>query len=522
MLGNTTTIRRTLEAAARDNPGRPYMTFEGETTTLGALDARVNRFANGLAGLGIKPGQRVALMLSNHPDHAVAFLACAKLGAVQVPANIALRGSSLEFLFRHADPHAIIADAAFAPHLGAALAETKCRTAIWRGEAALPGLANHPFAAVLAAGGEGPPPGDPKPTDVLSLSYTSGTTGQPKGVMVTDSMFRASAYGAIRLGDIRAGDVLYLWEPLFHIGGSEVLVLGCFLDATIAMVPRFSASRFWDDVRARKATHIHHLGGILSILLKQPAQPGDADNPVRVAWGAGAPARVRQQFAERFKVTVTESYGMTECSSITTVNNGGDPEAGVGAPMEYFEVRVADESGAALGTGQMGEILVREKRPGFIMAGYFRNTEATAKALKDGWMHTGDLGSVDARGNYHYLGRKKDSLRRRGENVSAWEVERVLLTHPGVEECAVVGVDTDVGEQDIKAYVKAAPGAKPEPLDLIKWCEPRLAYFQVPRYIEFVAGFEKTPTERVRKETLAKTAGAAWDVDASGYKLGRG
>jgi crotonobetaine/carnitine-CoA ligase len=185
-------------------------------------------------------------------------------------------------------------------------------------------------------------------------------------------------------------------------------------------------------------------------------------------------------------------------------------------------VRIADENGAALGTDRMGEILVREKRPGFVMAGYFRNPQATAGALKGGWMHTGDLGSVDARGNYHYLGRKKDSLRRRGENVSAWEVERVLLTHPGVEECAVVGVDTDVGEQDIKAYVKTAPGSKSDPLDLIKWCEPRLGYFQIPRYIEFVTGFEKTPTERVRKDTLAKTAGAAWDLEMSGYKLGRG
>lgn len=522
MLGNATTIRRTLEEKARAHPGRAYMMFGGAVTTLGELDKRVNRFANGLAKLGFKAGDRVALMLSNHPDHFYAFLACAKLGVVQVPANTGLRGASLEFLFKHADPHGVIADGHFAEHLVEALKGTKAKHVIWRGAIAeIPGKRVHGFDAVMESGADTPPPGNPQPEDVLSLSYTSGTTGQPKGVMVTDAMFRASAYGAVRLGDIKAGDVLYLWEPLFHIGGSEVIVLGVFFDVTIVLTERFSASRFWSEVRAAKATHIHHLGGILSILMKQPPAPGDGDNSVRVAWGAGAPARIRQQFAERFRVKVTESYGMTECSSITTANSEGEPEAGVGAPMEYFEVRIADDEGKALGAGQMGEILVREKSPGFIMKGYFRNKEATAAALKGGWMHTGDLGSFDAAGNYHYLGRKKDSLRRRGENVSAWEVERVLLTHAAVEECAVVGVDTDVGEQDIKAYIKPAAGAPPDPLDIIKWCEGRLAYFQVPRYVAFVDAFQKTATERVRKETLSKQADGAWDLEASGYKLKR-
>ncbi|MGE0093390.1 MAG: AMP-binding protein [Alphaproteobacteria bacterium] len=522
MLGNATTIRRTLEEKARSHPNRLYMTHEGTALTLGELDRRVNRFANGLAKLGFKAGDRVALMLSNHPDHFYAFLACAKLGVVQVPANTNLRATSLEFLFKHADPHGVIADDHFAEHLVPVLADTKAKHVIWRGKTAdVPGKRTHAFAAVMESGAETPPPGNPQPEDVLSLSYTSGTTGQPKGVMVTDTMFRASAYGAVRLGDIKAGDILYLWEPLFHIGGSEVIVLGVFFDITIALTERFSASRFWPEVRAAKATHIHHLGGILSILMKQPPAPEDADNTVRVAWGAGAPARIRQQFAERFKVKVTESYGMTECSSITTANSEGEPEAGVGTPMPYFEVRIVDDEGKPLGVGEMGEILVREKEPGFIMKGYFRNKEATASALKGGWMHTGDLGSFDAKGNYHYLGRKKDSLRRRGENVSAWEVERVLLTHAAVEECAVVGVDTDVGEQDIKAYIKPVAGSAPDPLDIIKWCEARLAYFQVPRYVAFVEAFAKTATERVQKEKLSKQADGAWDLEASGYKLKR-
>ncbi len=235
------------------------------------------------------------------------------------------------------------------------------------------------------------------------------------------------------------------------------------------------------------------------------------------------PAEHDALFRSRFCIRdVVSGFGMTEVNIPIWGRLVQLAPGASGWTSRHFEVCIADpDTDMPLPPGQMGEILVREKEPGFIMKGYFRNQEATERALKGGWMHTGDLGSYDAKGNYHYLGRKKDSLRRRGENVSAWEVERVLLTHPQIEECAVVGVDTDVGEQDIKAYVKPAAGAKPDPLDIVQWCEARLAYFQVPRYIAFVDGFAKTPTERVRKETLSKQADGAWDLEASGYKLKR-
>jgi crotonobetaine/carnitine-CoA ligase len=169
----------------------------------------------------------------------------------------------------------------------------------------------------------------------------------------------------------------------------------------------------------------------------------------------------------------------------------------------------------------MGEIVVREREPGFIMKGYFRNPEATAAALKGGWMHTGDLGDVDEEGFYRYLGRKKDSLRRRGENVSAWEVERVVAAHPSVEECAVIGVDSELGEQDIMAFVKLLPGQPAEPLDIVKWCEARLAHFQIPRYVAFVDGFAKTATERIQKDKLPRDLSGVWDLEKSGYQVKR-
>ncbi|MHB1216934.1 MAG: AMP-binding protein [Alphaproteobacteria bacterium] len=515
------TIRQELEEAARSQPDRVYLIFEDVPVTVAEMNRRVNRLANGMAELGLKRGDRVAVMLPNHPDHFYAFLACIKLGVIQVPVNAHLRGASLEYLIEHAEPRALIADTIYAEQLLPALARTNCEIVIWRnGTAQVPKAKVLAFDDVMRSGHDGPPPGDPKAGDTISLSYTSGTTGPPKGVQVTDKMFRASAWAASIVADLKSKDVCFLWEPLFHIGGSQMIVAAIEHDVTIALVERFSATRFWDQVNHYKATQVHYLGGILSILLKQPPRPDDGKSTARVAWGGGAPPNVWQAFVERFKVEVRENYGMSECSSITLANTDGT-FGRVGKPLPYFEVRIADEEGKPLGPDQMGEIVVREKSPGYIMKGYFRNPEATGRALRDGWMYTGDLGSYDEKGYFRFLGRKKDAIRRRGENVSAWEVERVLGEHPSVAECAIVGVDAEMGEQEIKAFVRPMDGAKPDPLELIKWCEKRLAYFQVPRYVAFVDSFAKTATDRIQKEKLSKKSDDSWDLEASGYKLAR-
>jgi crotonobetaine/carnitine-CoA ligase len=336
--------------------------------------------------------------------------------------------------------------------------------------------------------------------------------------MLTDAMYRAAGRTAGLLADLRPGDVLLFWEPLYHIGGSETIVASLHYGVPIALVERFSASRFWAETRRYGATHIHHLGGIMGLLMKQPERDDDAGNPVRISWGGGAPAQIWEAFERRFGLRIREAYGLTEGASFTTINLE-DRVGSIGKPVDHFEVRIVGEDGAPLGPGRIGEIVQREREPGLLTPGYFKDPERTRAALRDGWLHTGDLGYRDEEGFFYLVGRQKDSLRRRGENVSAWEVERVVNLHPSVEESAVIGVPSELfggGDEDIKVFVKVTPGTRLDPPELARWCERYLARFQVPRYVEFVEAFPKTPSERIRKDELSRSVAESWDLEKSG------
>ena len=251
---------------------------------------------------------------------------------------------------------------------------------------------------------------------------------------------------------------------------------------------------------------MHYLGGVLGLLLKQPARPEDRDHAVRIAWGGGAPAHLWEPFERRFGVRIHEAYGMTEAASFTTVNLEGRVGS-IGRAVPHFEVKIVE-----------GQILVREREPGLLMKGYFKDPERTAEALRDGWLHTGDFGAADADGFLYFAGRRRDRLRRRGENVSAWEIEQVFAMHADVEACAAIGVSSDVGDEDIKVFVKPVDGKRIDPLDLVRWCEGHLAYFQIPRYIELVDAFPLTPTERIRKDQLSTSVATCFDLERSGYR----
>jgi crotonobetaine/carnitine-CoA ligase len=507
-------IPKLLRECARDNPGHVFCRSDELTLTYAELNERVNRLANGLAASGVLAEDRVAVMLAHHIDHAVTFFALTKLGAVQVPVNTHLKGAGLEHVLSHSSPQFIISDRAFAEVLEPILMGNPKVLAIWRGGSPDWSIDAQGFESLAAHSNVEEPLSDAGDTDQRAILYTSGTTGPAKGVQMTDRMYRAAALGSSWIGSIVPGSVLHFWDPIYHVFGSEVLVMALMQPVTLAFVPRFSASRFWEEVARYQATHLHFVGGVLQLLLKQPPSNFDRCHQLEVAWGGGAPVEVWTEFQQRFGVPVREGYGMTETSSFSVINVDGKLGS-IGKAVDYFEVEIADDSGHRLEAGQVGEIRVAEREPGTLTVGYFRNEEKTAETIRNGWLYTGDLGRQDEDGYFFFLGRKKDSLRRRGENVSAWEVENVVNSHPDVEESALIGVVNEFADEDLKIFLKlkGAP-ARFDHAQFIAWCEKRMARFQVPRFVAIVEGFSKTPTQRVQKQTLSARTDDCWDASA--------
>jgi crotonobetaine/carnitine-CoA ligase len=266
---------------------------------------------------------------------------------------------------------------------------------------------------------------------------------------------------------------------------------------------------------------MHYLGGVLDILMKAPPNPKDRSHHVRIAFGAGCDPSTWRLFEDRFGVEVREVYGLTEGSGFSTLNKTGKIGS-IGKPYPFFEVQILGPENRLLGEGKVGEIIVRGKTSGLITQGYLDDAKATSKALRNGWLHTGDLGYFDEDGDYFFSGRIKESIRRRGENISAWEVERVLNLHPSIEESAVIGVEADIGEQEIKAFIKCAEGSTIALKDFVLWCRSNMPTYQIPRYVAFVEVFEKTPTERIRKRKLAATTTGCWDLVHVKPIVGRG
>lgn len=489
-----------------------YARFNGAPISYAQIDGQASAFAAHLRAIGLKPGDRAAVMMRNSVAALAVVFGLAKAGIAWVPVNAQQRGEGLRYLLSHPQPKLIVVDA----DLAALVEEAK------PAEPAPAVLVNAEGGALdaILRSGSGFDEAAPAADAVFAIMYTSGTTGRPKGVIVSHRMLRLAAEGVGLVSAAVPGDVLFVWEPLYHIGGAQLLPLPMIRGVSLAMVERFSASRFWQQVREEGATHIHYLGGILQILLKQPPGELDRSHGVRIAWGGGCPPDIWPQFQSRFCVEIRECYGMTEASSITTCNDSGAVGA-VGRPMPWFTVDLLDGEGRHVPQGERGEIVVRSSKPGAIFPGYLDNPEATARALRDGALHTGDVGSLDAAGNLIFHGRMTDSVRCRGENVSAWEVEHVAAEHEAVEDCAMIGVAAEIGEQEIKLFVKPRPGSGIDPEALSRWLAERLAPYQNPRYIAVVDEFERTASQRIMKHRLPTSRDDCFDRMAPAEGLTR-
>lgn len=493
-----------LRRKCREEPTAGFASCGERTYDFSDLERASRAAAAELASRGLAAGDRVAVMMANRPEVMFLLYGMARAGLVWVPINPQLRGVGLRYLVEHSQPRLILIDDSRIGHL------RECGADLSEIEVIVHGPSSASFLERLLEKDRDWQDQPATPESLFAIMYTSGTTGHPKGVLVTHGMMRCAAEAAVLLAEAKDGDRLLMWEPLYHVGGAQVMLMPLLRRLTIAMVERFSASRFWEQVRQTGSTHVHYLGGILQMLQQQPTSASEREHGARIGWGAGARADHWTDFQDRFGIALREAYGMTETSSIATYNGDGTPGS-VGYPVPWFSIEILDEVGQPVPPGERGEIVVCPQAPHTLFAGYYRNEEATKAALREGKMYTKDIGSLDAQGRLFFHGRKTDSIRCRGENVSAMEIEQVVALHPDVADSAAIGVDAEIGEQEIKLFVQLKPEAKLTAPSLSAFLGERLAAYQNPRYIDFVETFERTPSERIMKHRLDKCVSGSWD-----------
>ena len=535
----------------------------GRWTTAEAFD-RSRRLAGGLARLGVGPDTPVALMVDNSFDAVHTAFGLALLGGVQVPVNTAYKGGFLAHVLRDSGSEVLVVEPGYVERVLAVADDVPAlHTLVVRGGTPTAGSR---FRIVGWAELEAAHPADPVrrgPGDLMAIMYTSGTTGRAKGVLVPHA--HAYTYASREhLARPTRGDRSLVTLPIFHLAGQwygayQALIhtIPCVLE------PGFSVRGFWPAVREHGITYTTMLGAVAELLAQTPPSPDDAENPLELAVMAPLASDVAG-FRRRFRTDVAAVYGMSEIGCVldgppetivggtersgadapeaghstersgadapkaghSTERSGADaPEAGhsgeCGFPRDGYTLRLVDDAGDDVAPGQVGELLVRPELPHTVMAGYHGLPEETARTIRDGWVHTGDAFRTDADGRFYFADRMKDALRRRGENISSFEVESVVNAHPDVYESAVVAVPSEVGEDEIKVVVVPQAGATVDPEALTQFLVDRLPYFMVPRYVELAAELPKTPTHKVRKALLRESGATGWDREAAGIQVRR-
>ncbi|MEE8291029.1 MAG: AMP-binding protein [Candidatus Tectomicrobia bacterium] len=515
-----------FEDKAAMNAGKVAVLTEHEQITYAQLDERANRVGNALEAMGIKKDDKVCVMLPNMPEFLYTWWGNAKLGSVTVPLNTALRGEGLSYIINHSDAETIVLSDRFVPVL-TEIRETltQLKRIVVLGDAGqrathLPSGAID-FRELLTAPATSPMK-EVWSDDVDSIMYTSGTTGLPKGVVHRHERCYGGFVLPIMTG-YTAQDIIYNTLPLFHIGGQNMVWMALVSDTTVALAERFSASRFWDDVRKYNATFTLFLGAMIPILIKQPQRPNDADNPLSIALSAAAPRTIWEEFEQRFHTKIVELYSQTEGGFMINTDAQEVGKVGsMGKPGATFEIQVVDENDQALPADEVGELIYRPKGGGSLTE-YYKNPDATAEKTRGGWIRSGDLAYQDEDGYFFFVDRKSDFMRRRGENISSFEVEKSINRYPKVLESAAYAVPSELGEDEVMVAVVLQQGAELDPTELMQYCEATMAYFMIPRYVRVVAEFPKTGTERTMKYQLKDdgVTSDTWDREAAGYTLKR-
>ncbi|MEG0193292.1 MAG: AMP-binding protein [Stenotrophomonas sp.] len=530
------TLGNVLRRQASAYPEKPFLheLAGGRTFTYSEMDAWSSRIAQGMHNIGIARGNHVGVLMENSAEHIALFFALGKIGAVSVPLNTAARGALLKYYLSHAECTSVVVDGALLERLLEALPELPLlKRIVVRG--APEGAAGEPSSSVDVYAFDALEPNHGRQLvdqnlechELLMLAFTSGTTGPSKASMLSHAAALTYGTGAAEAQRYRASDVFYVCLPLFHNNALLASLCSALVCAgSVVLSARFSVSRFWQEIRESGATITNLLGAMTSFLWSAPQIPEDSTNRLRLVSMAPVPKYARE-FEQRFGLRVMSNYGLSDFGMATSFTDRDPPEklGSIGRARRGMQLKIVDEHDFEVPAGAPGELVIRCDAPWRATTGYYRMPEATLAANRNQWFHTGDRALCDADGFYWFVDRKKDCIRRRGENISAFEVEEILMAHPGVAQTAVFAVKTSTNDEEVAAVIVAKPNAKVTHAEIIEHCRRNMAYFMVPRYLQFRPLLPTTANLKIEKYRLQddfqQDIAIAWDREAAGISVTR-
>ena len=500
-----------------------------------------NRLGNGLYKLGLKRGDGVALMEINSPEFLFTVFATFKMGAYSVMVNVSLRGIGLRYIIDHSDATAVIVHWSFLPAI------MDIKSELPKIKHIIVDINEAPDDFILPEGmisiqevmqaTDTDSDAEISQDDICMLMYTAGTTGLPKAI----TFWQGKLLGGLNLQTLvsfagafsQSDDIAFTSLPLFHSNALFLTsLMSYFGERPFILGKRFSASRHWDICRKYGVTAFNALGAMIPILMKQPERPNDKDHKVKIVGSAACPKELWVAFEERFGVKISEGYAATDGGGFMLRAGTGDnvPVGTMGKPMLGTIAEIMDDDGALMNPEEVGELvfLVRENEVEQRKVKYFKDDKASRNLIqvgKDGqkWFHTGDLATKDKEGWFYFVDRKKDSIRRRGENIASYSIEKIVNLHDKVLESAAYGVKSELGEDEVMVAIVMKPGESMTPEELLDFCQGKMAYFMIPRYIDFVDKLPKSEVHRIMKRFLKKQgiSETTYDREKSGYKIKR-
>ena len=516
-------ISKILESKAKLNPLHEFIITDNKNFTYQEINQNANKLAHGLSNFGVSKGDKVSVLMDSSPQYLDVWFAISKVGAVEVPVNTAYKGEILKHILESSDTKYIIFDNKYLEEIIkiSGYFENNIKyiiNDIGKNHKEYPVKLDN-----LYLDNSDDLNLDLKYTDTACLLYTSGTTGVSKGVIMNNHFLWSFGVNVAQITKIINTDVSYNYLPFFHIAGKFLLMASLLVDAKNVVIPQLSISKFWDDINKYNATLMVAAGGVCNMLFSQPPSKSDINNSLKLIYAVPIPTEFANNFENRFGVKFIEAYGSTELNVVACSEPGKTPPKSFGKPLNDYEMSVFDEFDQPCSPGTPGEIVVRPKKPYIMMEGYYGLADKTLTVMRNLWFHSGDQGYVDEEGWFYFLDRLTDSMRRRGENISSFEVEKILNEFEGVSESAAIGVKSDMQEEEVKVVVVKNNDVYFNEEDLLRYCVDKMPYFMVPRFIEFKEELPRTALTKVKKVELRNEGVTVntWDCEANGYRVTR-